>query len=413
MKANDFCYHGEGTTKNGQVVRFTCDSFEDKAKIEELLGFAGSIEVPATEWVGNKLKRLSRYEIIPLVDENGEVLFDGFKGALEIKNPPNDRHGIIVLADERCIYTYDHIYTKSFFEFSTAEQAIKAWKKYKKTNINFEKEQGCFRGVRCGPFEPWFFAIGNQAVQGDLVIPGDFEEYGIFCFGQKFVVHPENFWAKGKDCFPKIKTCWGTRLLKKENLQMYCSGTKKEWYERIVFWHDGTFSNVGKDGDKIPEWIQPLEGESLLAQIVIEEAAKIAAGIKDFSEVVCADGSRVVLQWKPTDKKKTYKSAQYVITLLTENGKQMKNWIEFIPHPRHKSLEDFLDSIIGREVPTVPLEEEVTIRDLNPNDSQTRKKYCVSKITKILEIERKGKPSNPFSFKKWAGFFSSSPKREE
>ncbi|HRZ95312.1 MAG TPA: hypothetical protein P5262_01965 [Candidatus Moranbacteria bacterium] len=395
---------GESLTRDGQIVHFICPTSEDVEEIKQVLGAkVNSIEPATTRWVGDGFERLSRYIIHPL-EKEGKKLFDGFQGALKIENPPEGKWEIIVYAQDEYDFPAGRIGANSFYEFETEELAIVAWGKYKNGKRDLEREPGCKRRVRCGPFQPWFFAIGDQAVSGDLVIPSELEEYGIFQFGRKFVVHPENYWGE----VPQIKTCWGIKTIDDYVSTGHYSSVKRP--VKFILWHDGMFTRLGPGNPNVPQNIQPLEGSNLLAQMVLDKVKTVVSGTSDSEEVICANGDKIIIQWKPADKKKPHKGGMYWVTLQTKSGFKDEYQVEFNPNPAISTMEEyFFKVVIGKEIPTRKLEEGGSWDEVDIKDPAIREKYCFEAITKVISFRPAGRRSR--EYKKWAGFFPPPPQK--
>lgn len=401
----DFYSTIEKRTANGQLVNL--DYYPDRItpeEIEKLLKGIKSMEVPFTKVVGDVLGdfdncetvRLSRFDVKVLTDGSGKKLKGFFvgEGALEVVDPPDGRNGIIIyLSDSNC-FKSGHPISFSFYEFENKEAAIKAWKDIHNHFIQgyywekMEKMPGLIRRVPCGIFQPWFYAVADQQIVSDLVVPYEVKEDHAFQFGRKFVVHPESGYWLGD--FPQIKTFWGMRVVTEER-SFY--GNEKSKY-RYIFWSDGSISKI--DANVTPEWIQPLEGESLLGQMALDAVKEVSAGLKKEAEVVCADGSRVIIKWVPVkeSRKKHHKGAIYQVDFLAEKEsgerKQYKIEQEFVPHPNQTTAEDFFGGGVGRRFKVNVFEKEAS------EDEHA----VIKKIFKIKMIDGSSRGK-----KKWAGFF--------
>jgi len=155
----------EVKTVTGKMIDIQCRP-EDKDKIKEIFKYVYHIDCPVTKEVKNishgGFGRLTRFDIIQHKYAGGGC---GFIEALEVKNPPDNRCGNIV-----------HEYTSgysTYWEFDTIENAIEAWSKHWGNHYmdSIKKEPGFIREVKCCWFSPWFYAIANQALNGDFCFP--------------------------------------------------------------------------------------------------------------------------------------------------------------------------------------------------------------------------------------------------
>lgn len=405
MRQRSGGYFGECLTKDGQLVYFICPTREDFEEVKQvLLTKVNGIEPATTRWVGRGHERLSRYIIFPL-EKDGKKFFDGFQGALKIENHPEGKWGIVVYAQDKYSFPASQIGSNSFYEFETEELAIAAWDKYENRKCKLDREPGCKRRVRCGPFQPWFFAIADQAVSGDLVVPSELEEYGIFQFGRKFVLHPENYWSE----MTQIKTCWGIKTI--DDYVSTGSFSSEKRPVKFILWHDGTFTHLGQGNPEVPKWIQPLEGDSLQAQMVLDKTKMVISGASDSEEVICANGDKIIIQWKPADKKKTYKGGMYWVTVQTKNGFEEEYQAEFNPDPTISSMEEYFSKVvIGTEIPTKKLEEGESWDEIEIRDPAIREKYCFEPIARVISFRPAKRRIR--EYKKWSGFFPSPFPRE-
>ena len=403
-------------TRDGQLIQVVIplDSELSTEEIEKLAASIGEVRVPTTKWVGgghNECVRLTRFELVPLRDEKDRSIFNGLRGAFKIVDPPDGRHNVVVYAGDR-MENYCDLDTTSFFEFETDKLAVSAWKLFEsRGDVKLASQPGCIRRVHCGLFDPWFFAVADQAIVGDLVFPTEIEQWWIFRHGQKFVVHPWAMLHREGHNFPKIKTCWG---IKSETRDAHYAiyGPRNKMVVQYALWSDGTVSQIGnKEEKRLPYGIEVLQGESLLAHRAICETEAVAGGLKDQAEIVCLDGSRVKIQWIPADKKRHYKEAEYEVEFLTENGCAITypDPVTFVPGEKgYSSLEEKLQSVIDKSFKLITnfpkdLPKDFKASDLDFNDPQTIEKYGISKIVKILSVKPVTKSLS--GRKKWAGFF--------
>jgi len=213
----------EGSTGIGQMVEFSCCP-EDVGKVKEFLKTIRTIDIPTTKRVNVVHGCYGRYTRFDIVQHKyaggGNGSGGGYIEVLEIKNPPDGRCGIV-------IYEYSTHDNSVFYEFSNLPDAVLAFEK-NRGGSGFSKCEGFLRRVVCNRFyTPWFYAVGSQLLLDDFVFPNIIEEDPTFRYGRKFVVR--DYYG-----LPTIKTCMGSRLIRKDEY-----GGKTE-SSLLVLWEDGT-----------------------------------------------------------------------------------------------------------------------------------------------------------------------------
>ncbi len=260
----------ELNTGGGQFLSVTCRP-EDADKIKDFFKSVKRVEIPDAKTVTlghGAYGAYSRYQIVQHKYVGaGYPGNGGFIEVLEIKNPPENRCGTIINVLGNNGYF--------FYEFRSLESAIKA---YDGEKISFfdgavPKDPtgiGLIRKVVCGWFDPWFYAVANQALFGDFVFPNTIGiDHPIFRFGKKFVVAD---YAGHKE----IKTCIA---VSEEEEERYSDGKKQKYL--IVWWNDGTYWSESSDFFNRPRF---LEEKDLWIQDAIDAFRKVLSGeISEFS----------------------------------------------------------------------------------------------------------------------------------
>lgn len=355
------CYtYGEARTGGGQLITFSCRP-EDKDGAVEFLKNIRSIDIPITRRVNishGSYGRHTRYRIKQhKYAGGGGCDCCGYMEVLEIKNPPDGKCGIV-------LHEYESDKGSVFYEFKELKDALLAFNNH--WWFNGAKEQiskckGSIRCVECGWFSPWFYAVGDQFLQGDFVFPDVIREDEIFRFGRKFVV-------RDFDGLPTIKTCISVVARSEKG------DFGAEYQHRIVYWSDGT-QNAYYDSE-IP---RPLDEKELWIQETMDKFKKLLAGkITEFA-IDFIDGSKFVGKWKSGDKKAYSVEGRYKarVAYKTPKGKIRHTEGEF----------DFKPT---SEIPTV----EASI-----NAQAKVKGFEVIKIESIIRVDRRGGRS-------WSGVYN-------
>jgi hypothetical protein len=247
-------------TATGQLLEIECAS-GDEEKIKDLFGQVVCIEVKeaATKEVliGNgEGSFYTRYNVTQLDHARDER---GYLEVLKIKNSPDGRCGNVV---HKFSYGAGH----EVFEFESIEAAREAFK----CTFGQIHRSGLIRHFQCGWLQPWFYAVGDQFVVGDVVFPNVFsEEDSVFRVGRKFVV---------ADCNgdKTIKICLGSRLV---DVDRGPFGGKKKYL--CVQWFDG--SQWYEYSASQDEWPQPLD------EVVPSVAAALNINLGIFLEFLDRD----------------------------------------------------------------------------------------------------------------------------
>lgn len=289
------CYsHGEGRTGIGQLVKFSYPvpggmNNEEREKItKEIKEFLATqirdIDIPTTGRVNvahGGYGRYTRYDITQHKYAGGGYPgCGGYIEVLEIKNPPDERWGIIINEDsspksKRC----------SFTEWETLKNALDAFSDYwcsNQTETKFAKLPGFKRRVTCGALTPWFYAIGNEELIGDYAFPEGFQDDPVYRFGRQFVVFDH-------DEIPTIKTSMGTRLLHKKERGY----PHQEYSYRLVYWDDGSvWEDHFYSGNKYSP--RPVEETELWIVEAIQQFHRLLAGKSTEFAINFTNGNKFV-----------------------------------------------------------------------------------------------------------------------
>lgn len=267
--------YGEGLTADGQMVKFTCRP-EDLEKAQEALKLFKDIQPPTTGRVQNVghgcYGMYTRFDIVQHKYAGGHV---GFIEALEIKDAPDGRCGFV-------IHEYASMAGSTFYEFDGLDLANAAfedsWGAFDRFR-NLQTSPGFKRRVNCGPRQPWFYAVGDQHIQGDIVFPDCIMEDPVYRFGRKFVVND-------RESGPRITECVGCREEDAEDYHWRTGVQKSKRY--VVFFEDGTVWREGS-GETRPE---PLRGDQLWIHETVQKFEKFLAGKITSFTVEFMDGAK-------------------------------------------------------------------------------------------------------------------------
>ena len=318
--------YAEGKTALGQLVNFTTHS-EDVQQVKEILQIVRGIDLPVTGRVNvphGSYGMYTRYDITQHEYGGGG---SGYIEMLEIKNPPDGRCG-------KLIHHYTNDSGSDFFEFNSVENAINAWKVCWGVNDRHKKiseQEGFLREVRCGGWTPWFYAVGNQLVDGDVVFMDIDKEDVEFRFGQKYIVWDE-------DTLPVIKKCMGTfRSNSKDSKCKVCSHIGGLL---IVFWHDCTWWRSDRS------WNSPkprlVEEDQLWIFEAMNKFKELLAGNSREFSIDFQDGSKFVGKWSPKNNKARHAEGKYYGELTLKGGEVKKGYFDFKPTTEIPNIEAML-----------------------------------------------------------------------
>jgi len=361
-RLNRYTY-AEGQTNIGHMVEFTCHP-DDIEKVKVALEDIRTIHPPVNHKVNvghGSYGRYSRFNIEQHKYAGGR---GGFIEVLEVRNAPDGRCGIV-------FHQYDTRDGSVFYEFETVEQAEGVFEKNfksRKSVAEIAKDAtGFVREVKCGNLSPWFYALGDQHLNGDFVFPDVITEDPDFLFGKKYVVF-EHCCSRGSlhssTSYPVIKTCVGVRLLTRDDGYH----NRNKGYRR-VFWDDGTYWDEG-----INDRPRLVCEDEVWIHEAVEEFRLLLSGETDKFEINFANGDKFVGRFRGRNPRERHPAGSYYVKARCSNGEIVEGDIEFEP---------------TEEVPTVEAE------------LRRRAKAEDAEIKEILVVRREDRSPGA----RWAGVF--------
>jgi hypothetical protein len=217
---------GESRTSRGELVRFGAAK-QDVPLVTEAIERLVDIDLPDTHQysIGHgSFGAYSRYRLEQLKYAGGG---SGYIEVLHVNDAPDGRCPNVV-------YLYSMYGGCWFWEFPNRTTAVAAWKAcWGHGNRIFgamSQQKGLVRAVFCDTLRPWFYAVGNQVICGDLVFPAYQQDHPYFVPGGYYLVDSEE---PGEQ---KVKRCIGSRI------QYDGYGGRQYVKQAVVFWDDGTVS---------------------------------------------------------------------------------------------------------------------------------------------------------------------------
>lgn len=328
----------EGRTGGGQQVRFSARE-EDVDIVKQAMGLVEELDIPSTKRVLLKHGGYGAYTRYDVEQHRyaggGHSGGGGFIEVLEIKNPPDDRHGIV-------IYESDSLHGTRFTEFDSLEHAKNAFEGYwsmpDKTRQRFPQKPGFMRSVECGRLTPWFYAIGDEELVGDYAFPEGLQDDPVFRFGRQFLVERQT--DKGRKV-RNLKTCMGTRFVEYER-GGWAEEKRRATY-RLVYWDDGTISKLDNYGNSIlgyPRVARPVEGNESWIADAMDEFRAVLEGGKDNFSINFADGTKFVGRVKT--EKKSHAEGNYFAVVKLRDGITKEGWVEFTPTVEAPTVQQFI-----------------------------------------------------------------------
>lgn len=352
---------GEVRTAGGQLVRFTCD-FKDRAKVTAFFAeHVRDIDIPRTGTVNIPHGGYGRYTRYDVTQHKYAGYGDGGGGGyievLEIKDPPNERNGFVIL-------DYRSHEGMAFTEWPSLAAALAGYEAFWKTSREYSDWQtlGCQRFVSCGLLDPWFYAIGDQELIGDYAFPEGLQDDPVYRTGNKFVVCPS------EDDLPSVKTCLGTRFFSGHTVDW--AGRRQSWQRRMVHWDDGAVTML-ESGSDVPNkgWIRPLEGGELWVTEALAQFRVLITGKTDQFSIKFLDGTqfvgRVIPAKSPVDL--TRPGSYYAELKVTGEKKDRKGVFNFVPSPELPDAVSFVRAKFSEKG------QQIEVLEIRPNKTKGKK----------------------------------------
>lgn len=338
--------YGEGRTGLGQLVEFTCPSGNVEQVSEFLRVNIRTIDIPTTGRVNiahGGYGQYTRYDVVQHDYAGGGPGDSGGWGyieVLEIKNPPDCRWGIVI--NERASHKGG-----VFTEWETLENARAAFNNFWGSGYTEEKLSnlpGFKRRVVCGELTPWFYAIGDQQLNGDYAFPEGLQDDAVYRFGRQFVVFDNNG-------APSVKTCMGTRFVEHER--------NHEQPHRLVYWSDGSLWNENNSHGDLPRPIE--EGEMWIAEAV-QQFRQLLAGKSTEFAINFTDGNKFVGKLVKANLRVPCAAGDYLLDVrLKGESKPTVGWIrDFKPTKENPDIAQYITGRFaqnGKEVERVEIKE--------------------------------------------------------
>lgn len=257
----------------------------------------------------------------------------GYIEVLEIKNPPDGRWGIVINE----YLNGDEVFT----EWETLEQAIAAWEKYWSSSRTegLASLPGFKRRVVCGRMVPWFYAIGDERLIGDYAFPEGLQDDPVYRFGKQFVVF-------NHEGVPSIKTCMGTRFLKRTNNYTFSDRKGEETHRRLVHWDDGSVWDEENSCTAPP---RPAEDGELWVAEAVREFRELLAGEKTDFAINFTDGTMLVVAKTAKSKfKKHCVQGRYDLKVIVEGEKKPREgYVDFTPTQEFPDIASYVVGGLG------------------------------------------------------------------
>jgi hypothetical protein len=324
-KCLSVCTHSEGHTALGQVIEFSTHP-DDVQKIKEMLAIVRTIDVPVTGRVNVQHGGCGMYTRYQITQHEYSGGGPGYIEVLEINDPPDGRCGVVL----HCYSAYEG---SDFFEFDSMKNAKLAWKVCWGSRDKYEKikeQKGFLRDVCCGGWTPWFYAVGDQLIEGDVVFMDIDREDAEFRFGQKYVVWDE-------EGLPAVKKCMGTH---RSNKDSECKACNHIGGLLVVFWHDGTWWRSDKS------WKNPkprlIEENELWIWEAVNNFKELLSGKSREFSIAFLDGSKFIGKWSPENKKARHAEGRYYGKITLKGGEVKEGEFDFKPTAEAPTVEDML-----------------------------------------------------------------------
>lgn len=298
----------ECITGGGQQIGIKCRP-GDVEQVKQCVKMVRSIHIPQTSEIGISHGCEGIYTRFTIKQHKyaagGWPGCGGFIEVLEIKNPPEGRHGIVIHKEDSG--------RSAFYEFESLDKALKAWEKSFSFPEKFVNEKGFIRRVDCGLLGPWFYAVGNQAINGDFVFPDHLNHnHPVYRTGRKVKLVKYN----GEE---EIKTCWGTTTGKHKGRY-----DTEEIEYLIIQFDDGIAWSEFSSTEKV----LPLNENDLLRERILDSVRNLLNGKVD-KIVVISEGKKLTIESVKTSKPIDHYFTDGIQQMISETEKQ-KEEITFV-----------------------------------------------------------------------------------
>ena len=344
--------YGEARTLSGRQIGFSCHPDDVQTIKTFVAGNVRDVDIPDTHRINVSHGSYGRYTRFDIHQHKYAGGGSGFIEVLEIKNPPEERCGIV-------IYEYTSETGDIFSEWETLENACSAFEKHwgggpRVTAKEFLKLPGFKRRVACAVLTPWFYATGNQALVEDFAYPDGMEDDPYFVFGKTFWVNEitSQYGARIEAMMPK--KCLGCRFVEKviEPSRYNFSGNneKRVIRERIVYWDDGTVSvfNVDVKQENLPQEMNERDVWILHAQ---KEFLRLLSGEITHFSIPFLDGMKFVGGLRPQPKSDRFaRPGKYQLRIsFKTRHKPVEGWTpDFVPTPEMPTIQAYAMKNFGR-----------------------------------------------------------------
>lgn len=353
--------HVECHTADGQVVRVECP-YDKKEEIQKFLSEnVYYVSLPVSRKVETShgcYVEYSRYEI---KQHDYKASMTSYIEVLEIKDAPSGRANVVINA---------HSGNTSFFcEWEDLESARKAWKE--SWNISDAEDMapklpGFKRFVPCTLLTPWFYAVGNEELVGDYVMPHGIEDDPVFRLGRPFLFFRQE---EGEEPSQSVKICLGARHFLKES-QRYYHGEKEEHLTTLAVFDDGSTWESGSNKRKPV----PLEDDSQWQTEAWQQFRKFLAGDSKDVDIRFFDGQRFSGHWGFDKSQVISQPGNFLVSAMIKGKKEATvGWIEdFKPSEEHPTIIAWAEYKLGQ---TGKILERLEIKNFKPKGSEESKKW--------------------------------------
>ncbi|MEK9155773.1 MAG: hypothetical protein AAB360_00520 [Patescibacteria group bacterium] len=321
----------EAVTASGMVVSLRCP--EDKIEaVKEALAAVRELDIPGwrepSQVAHGGYAALSRFRLTQHdYAGGGDGGICGYVEVLEIGDPPEERHNIV-------LHSFNTREGHAFAEYDTVTEAKAALRRCGNLEESaIKKTPGLRRHVPCGWLTPWFYAIGQQVIIGDYALAPGLEDHPLYTLGRLFVVTELN--EKGVPA-KKVKRCLGCRSLEVKPMS-YCDHDDRSHFDHLVYWNDGSCTRIGKgeSGPAVPytdeiEWIRE----------AAEGCGQLLAGGENPFRINLVDGRSFIgfLTSASIDQPSAFSSqpGTYLAEIILTNGEAFRGTVPFSEADRAK-----------------------------------------------------------------------------